>query len=96
MENETWYQGGDTVEVTISGTNGTLLFKWDDGTFNNGNPFLVGQILTLDGINALPADISSYHYLTILVGNLDHTEYIFVYEFRIDTERNVITKSGFE
>ncbi|NPD87911.1 MAG: hypothetical protein HGN29_04260 [Asgard group archaeon] len=93
MQDESWYQGGDIVEVTISGTNGTVLFKWDDGIFNDGIPFLVSQILTLDGIHTLPSDISFYHYLTILVGDIDNKEHMFVYEFRIDTENPVIDSS---
>ncbi len=94
MLNESWYQGGNEVEVTISGTNGTLLFKWNEDSFQNGNPYLVGgQILTLDGINALPTDSSRIHYLTIIVGSIDHQEYIFVFEFRIDQENPVIDSS---
>ena len=91
MLNESWYQGGNEVEVTVSGTNGTLFFKWNEDSFQDGNPYLVGgQILTLNGINALSTDTSRIHHLTIVVGSIDHQEHIFVFEFRIDQENPVI------
>jgi hypothetical protein len=94
MLNESWYQGGDVIEVTVSGTNGTLLFKWNEDAFQNGNPLLVGgQILTLDGINALSTDSSRIHYLTIIVGSIDHQEHTYVFEFRIDQESPNIDSS---
>ncbi len=94
MANESWYQGGEVVEVTVSGTNSTLLFKWDENSFQDGNPFLVGgQILTLDGANTLPADSTRIHYLTIIVGSIDHQEYVYLFEFRIDQENPFIDPS---
>ncbi len=94
MLNESWYLGGEIVEITVSGTNDTLLFSWDGGSLQDGNPFLVGgQILTLDGGNTLPNNPNFYHYLTIIVGSIDHAEYSFIFEFRIDTEDPVIDSS---
>ncbi|MCK4845136.1 MAG: hypothetical protein KAS95_05660, partial [Candidatus Heimdallarchaeota archaeon] len=94
MLNESWYYGGDTIEVTVSGTNNTLIFSWDGNSFQDGNPFLIGgQILTLDGVNALSTDINYYHYLTIIVGSIDNEEKSFVFEFKIDTENPVIDSS---
>lgn len=94
MVNESWYLGGETVEVTISGTNDTILFSWNDTPLQDGNPFMFGgTILTLSGINSLPNDIERYHYLKIVVGGIDNFEYMYIFEFRIDNENPIIDSS---
>ncbi len=90
MTNESWYYGGNVVEVTTSGTNGTILFKWDNDSFQNGTPLLIDDYyIRLDGANALSTDPSTVHYLTIIVGDSDNTEHTYVFEFQIDQENPV-------
>ncbi|MCK4895226.1 MAG: hypothetical protein KAS47_00330, partial [Candidatus Heimdallarchaeota archaeon] len=85
MENESYYFGGNTIEVTISGSNGSVYFFWDNNAETNGSDYLVASIFTLSGGNALSTDLD-VHILTLIVVDLFLTNHTYVYEFTIDQE----------
>ncbi len=88
MKDNSYYYGGDIVEVTVSGINGSIFFSWDGGPEINGTDFWdsVNSILTLNGTNALSIDYTYVHYLNITSFDKDDVKYSVVFTFTLDQE----------
>ncbi|MHA1417123.1 MAG: hypothetical protein ACTSRR_12820, partial [Candidatus Heimdallarchaeaceae archaeon] len=91
MVNDSYYYGGNTVEVTITGTNGTIKYQWDSNGFKDG--VTVDSILSLSGSESLPKDLG-VHYLTIIVGDVDDNPNSTLFKFTIDQENPVVSNFG--
>ncbi len=94
MKNDSFYYGGNDVNVTITGYNGTIKFQWDNGEIEDGFALMSNSILVLTDNNALPLDPSCIHYLYIYVGDLSNNEHVFVFKFTLDQEIPVIIPGG--
>ncbi len=64
--NDSYYYGGNIVNVTITGINGTIKFNWDGGPELDGtlDAYYVNSTLILNGSNVLPLALG-VHTLTI-------------------------------
>ena len=93
MINNSYYYGGDDVEVTISGINDTIYFKWDGGVEKDGSSYMVGSVLVLNGSESLPEELG-IHFLTIRTfeegTEIEHT---YIFKFTIDKEAPIIDNS---
>ena len=94
LVNDSYYYGGNIVNVTITGINGTIIFYWDGGEELNGtlDAYYFNSTLILNGSNVLPLDLG-VHTLTIRTFDIADTEYIFVFIFTLDQESPEIDSS---
>ncbi|MHA1953494.1 MAG: hypothetical protein ACW96U_06080, partial [Candidatus Heimdallarchaeaceae archaeon] len=92
MKDNSYYYGGNTVEVTISGTNGTIFYKWNNGLEKNASIYMINSTLVLEGSEALSSELG-VHYLTIRTYDTSDIEQIIVFNFTIDQESPVIDSS---
>ncbi|MHA2309363.1 MAG: hypothetical protein ACXABJ_08810, partial [Candidatus Heimdallarchaeaceae archaeon] len=88
MKDNSYYYGGNTVEVTISGTNGTIFYKWNNGLEKNASIYMINSTLVLEGSEALSSELG-VHYLTIRTYDTSDIEQIIVFNFTIDQESPV-------
>ncbi|MCG3220194.1 MAG: hypothetical protein H7641_02340, partial [Candidatus Heimdallarchaeota archaeon] len=90
LTNNSYYQGGETVKITIQKSNGTVRYSWD------GNPEVDGSIilstLTLEGIDGIPLTAGSHH-LTITTYDSTDIEFVYYFNFIVDLEAPVIDSS---
>ncbi len=91
MVNNSYYYGGNTVNVTVTGHNDTVKFKWNEDEIQDGLLLIVDGILILDGIYALPSDTNRFHYLYLFVGDKSDVENPFFFNFTIDQLAPTIT-----
>jgi len=82
MLNNTYYMGGNTIEITIANDNGTVKYFWNDDSPSDG--VVVDNVLTLSGLDGL-STIAGTYKLTILVGDILHEEFDFKFIFIVDT-----------
>ncbi|MHA1355721.1 MAG: hypothetical protein ACTSR1_11165, partial [Candidatus Heimdallarchaeota archaeon] len=75
MVNNSYYYGGNDVEVTIANDNDTVRFFW--GTDSPSDGTVIGDLLTLTGGNALSTTAGTYT-LTIIVFDIIDVEYHFM------------------
>ena len=92
VNNNSYYQGNNIIEVTISGINDTIKFKWDSGSELDGliDAFYVNSTLILNSTNVLPYTPLGVHYLTIRTFDTFDVEHIFIFKFTLDREAPVI------
>ncbi|TET27996.1 MAG: hypothetical protein E3J70_10735, partial [Candidatus Heimdallarchaeota archaeon] len=88
--NNSYYQGGNTVEVSITNDNGTVIYFWGN------DPWSVGTvsfgIMTLSGGDALSSTPGTY-MLTVIVGNADNDQVEFKFLFRVDQESPTVDQT---
>ncbi|NHK30241.1 MAG: hypothetical protein FK730_02740 [Asgard group archaeon] len=89
MVNNSFYQGGEDVEVTIINHNGTVKFFWDNDPWSDG--IVEDYVLTLNETNALSNAPGTY-YLTIIVGDAQDVQKEFVFIFKVDQENPTIVQ----
>jgi len=82
MLNNTYYMGGNTVEITIANDNDTIKYFWNDDSPTIG--IIVDNVLTLSGPEGL-STIAGTYKLTILVGDILNVEFDFQFIFIVDT-----------
>jgi hypothetical protein len=90
MVNNSYYYGGNNVNVTITGSNTTVYAKWNNGLENK--TILTGPYLFLSGYDALPNDLGTY-YLYIRTFDIFDIESIYVFKFILDQEAPIIDSS---
>ncbi|MHA1212106.1 MAG: hypothetical protein ACTSSH_06565 [Candidatus Heimdallarchaeota archaeon] len=81
LVNSSYYKGGNTVEVTITNDNGTVRYFWGTAPWSIGS--VSDNIMTLSGGDALSSTPGTYR-LTVIVGNLDHEQFEFIFIFTVD------------
>ena len=91
--NDSFYQGGEIIEVTLTGINGTIYYDWDKKGEENGSVYYSNSILLLDESNVLPDDPVGVHNLTIRTFDSSDTEYIRLFIFTLDQEAPQILTS---
>jgi hypothetical protein len=90
LVNNTYYQGGNIVEIAIENDNGTIIYNWDQwgsDTWKVGSTS--GGIMTLSGDDALNTTAGKY-FLTVIVGNSENLEVEFRFVFTVDKEKPTI------
>ena len=90
MVNNSYYYGGNEVNLTITGSNDTVYYCWDGGSEKEIE--LTEVYLLLSGIDALP-DTWGIHNLTIRTFDISDNEEIFFFSFKIDKEAPTIDPS---
>ncbi|NHJ84037.1 MAG: hypothetical protein FK734_01160 [Asgard group archaeon] len=82
LVNNSYYLGGNTVEVAITNHNNTIYYYWGSDPWTAGTA--PGGIMTLSGGDALSSSPGTY-ILTVIVGSLvDNEEYTFKFIFTVD------------
>ncbi|MHA1366293.1 MAG: hypothetical protein ACTSP5_07775, partial [Candidatus Heimdallarchaeota archaeon] len=81
MVNNSYYYGGNDVEITIANDNDTVRFFWGSDSPSDGT--VIGDLLTLTGANALSTTAGTYT-LTIIVFDIIDVEYHFMFRFIVD------------
>ncbi|MHA1500496.1 MAG: hypothetical protein ACTSSB_01505 [Candidatus Heimdallarchaeota archaeon] len=81
MVNNSYYYGGNDVEVTIANDNDTVRFYWGSDSPSDGS--VVGDLLTLTGADALSTTAGTYTLIIIVFDILD-VEYHFMFRFIVD------------
>ncbi|NPD87486.1 MAG: hypothetical protein HGN29_02100 [Asgard group archaeon] len=87
LTNNSYYQGGETVKVTIQKSNGTVSYIWDSGIEEEGSIF--SSTLTLEGSEGIPLTAGS-HNLTIITYDSSDVQYILYFILIVDLEAPVI------
>ncbi|NHJ48537.1 MAG: hypothetical protein FK733_12200 [Asgard group archaeon] len=90
MVNNSFYQGGEDVEVTIINHNGTCKYFWNGDPWSDGT--VVDNVLTLNETDALSSTPGTY-YLTIIVGDALHVQKEFLFVFKVDQENPTIVQT---
>jgi hypothetical protein len=90
MVNNSFYYGGNDVNITISNSNTTVYYEWNEGS--EKSTVLTDPFLFLTGVDALPL-ILGIHVLTIRTFDIFDIECIFVFNFTLDQESPVIDSS---
>ncbi len=88
--NNSHYYGGNDVNLTITGSNTTVYYNWDNGA--ESSTTLTESFLLLIGGDALPSVIG-YHNLTIRTFDISDIEEIFFFNFTVDQEAPTINSS---
>ncbi len=88
--NNTYYQGGNTVEVSITNDNGTVKYFWGNDPWSDGT--VVSGIMTLSGGDALSSTPGTYK-LTVIVGNADDEQVEFMFLFKVDQENPTLVQT---
>jgi hypothetical protein len=87
LTNNSYYQGGETVKITIQKSNGTVRYQWDGGLEKDGT--IVSSTLTLEGSEGIPLT-ASQHILTIITFDISNVLQIFSFVFIVDLEAPII------
>ncbi|MHA1954128.1 MAG: hypothetical protein ACW96U_09320, partial [Candidatus Heimdallarchaeaceae archaeon] len=87
LTNNSYYQGGETVRVTIQKSNGTARYVWDSGIIKDGS--IISSTLTLEGSEGIPLGAGS-HNLTIITFDITNVQYVFYFSFIVDLEAPII------
>lgn len=96
MINNSYFIGGNAVELTITSSNDTIKFQWDGGTiFDKSDAYWDGTYLMLNESYVLPST-QGVHTLTIITGDLSHDENVFVFTFTIDHASPVFASSLYD
>jgi hypothetical protein len=90
LVDNSYYYGGNDVNLTITGSNTTVYYRWDNGT--EKKVILTESFLLLTGIDALPTT-AGFHNLTVRTFDLSDVEDTFIFYFTIDQEAPVIDSS---
>ncbi|MHA1953492.1 MAG: hypothetical protein ACW96U_06070, partial [Candidatus Heimdallarchaeaceae archaeon] len=90
MVNNSFYYGGNDVNITISNSNTTVYYKWNGGI--EKSIVITDPFLYLTGVDALPL-ILGVHFLTIRTFDIFDIEWVFVFNFTLDQESPVIDSS---
>lgn len=85
--NNTYYFGGNDVEVAIYNDNGTVKYFWGNDTPNDA--LIIDNILTLSGSEGLP-DVAGTYTLSFIVFDTQNIERNFKFIFTIDREKPII------
>ena len=93
VNNDSYYQGGNTVEITILDINDTIKFYWNNGTELDGEAYYFNNVLTLNESNVLPVSPIGVHNLTIRTFDSLDVEHIYVFFFTLDQENPEILTS---
>ena len=93
MINNSYYYGGNEVNLTITGSNDTVYYRWDGGSEKEIE--LTEAYLLLSGSDALP-DTWGIHNLTIRTFDISDVEEIFTFSFKIDKEVPTIDPSIYD
>ncbi len=88
--NNSYYQGGNTVQVSITNDNGTVKYFWGNDPWSDGT--VTSGIMTLSGGDALSSTPGTY-MLTVIVGNADHDQFEFHFLFMVDQEDPTIVQT---
>ena len=93
--NDSFYQGGEIIEVTVSGINDTLKFEWDNYGELDGldDAYFFNSTLILNETNMLPVFPVGEHYLTIRTFDGSDIEYVYLFKFTLDQEAPLILTS---
>ena len=91
MINDSYYLGGNIVDISVINHNGTLKYFWGDSPWLDG--VLVDNILTLSGVDALSSTPGTYR-LTIIVGNYFNEQVEFIFIFAVDQEKPEIVQTN--
>ena len=90
LTNDSYYQGGETVKITIQKSNGTVRYVWDSGTIKDGS--ISELTLVLEGAEGIPLTAGS-HNLTIITFDSTNILHIFYFNFIVDLEAPIIDDS---
>ncbi|TFF85232.1 hypothetical protein EU523_00170 [Candidatus Heimdallarchaeota archaeon] len=90
LMNNSYYCGGNDVEISIVNDNDTVKYFW--GTDPPSDGIVVDDLLTLSGTEAIP-EIPGTYTLTLLVGDEIHVLHEFVYVFTVDQESPEIAQT---
>ncbi|MCK4844589.1 MAG: hypothetical protein KAS95_02845, partial [Candidatus Heimdallarchaeota archaeon] len=86
MIDDSYYVGGNTVEVTITSSNGTIRYQWNNGAWKDKfEAEWDGNILILKNGEGLPS-ILGVHILKIRTFDISHNEETFTFTFTIDQQ----------
>ena len=87
--NNSYYQGGNTVQVSITNDNGTVIYFWGNDLWSDGTGLISSGIMTLSSGDALSSTPGTY-ILTVIVGNAVNDQIEFKFLFRVDQENPTI------
>jgi hypothetical protein len=87
--NNSYYQGGNTVQISIANDNGTVKYFWGNDPWSDGTGLISSGIMTLGGGDALSSTPGTY-ILTVIVGNAVNDQIEFKFLFRVDQENPTI------
>ncbi len=87
MIDDSYFVGGNDVEVTITSSNDTIKYQWDNDVFWKDKLDAVwdGTYLKLTNVEGLPSTLG-VHILKIRTGDLSHVEHIFTFKFTVDQQ----------
>lgn len=86
MLDDSYFVGGNDVEVTITSSNNTIKYQWDNGVWKDkSDAEWDGVLLTLRNSEGLPSTLG-VHILKIRTGDLSHVEHTFTFTFTIDQQ----------
>ncbi|MBY8994091.1 MAG: hypothetical protein KGD59_06030, partial [Candidatus Heimdallarchaeota archaeon] len=88
--NNSYYQGGNTVQISITNDNGTVKYFWGNDPWSDGT--VISGIMTLSGGDALSSTPGTY-MLTVIVGNADHDQVESHFLFMVDQENPTIVQT---
>ncbi|NPD89585.1 MAG: Ig-like domain-containing protein, partial [Asgard group archaeon] len=95
VNNDSFYQGNNPVEITIFGINGIIKFYWNTEPEKDGiiDAYYFNSILTLNESNVLPNSPLGVHTLTIITFDTFDEEHIYTFVFTLDQESPTILTS---
>jgi len=98
VNDNSYFQGNNVIEVTMLGINNTIKYKWDSGSELDGllDAFYVNSTLILNGTNVLPYSPLGEHYLTIRTFDTSDMQHIYIFKFTLDREAPVILTDKLE
>jgi hypothetical protein len=88
--NNSYYYGGNEVNLTITGSNDTIYYQWDGG--GETKIALTESFLLLSGVDALPSSLG-VHNLTLRTFDISNNQIIITFLFEIDQEDPTIDNS---
>ncbi len=93
--NDSYYQGGEIIEVTITGSNENIKYEWNsEGELDSLiDAYYYNSTLILNGTNVLPDSPVGEHILTIRTFDVFLVEHIFKFIFTLDQEAPSILTS---
>ncbi|MCF2143304.1 MAG: hypothetical protein K9W42_06345 [Candidatus Heimdallarchaeota archaeon] len=91
MINNSYYLGGNTIEIKIVYDNGTIKYFWGNDPWKDGTT--VDNILTLSGADALSSTPGTY-CLTVIVGDVLHQQHTYRFVFTVDQEAPTVSQTN--
>ncbi len=86
MIDDSYFVGGNDVEVIITSSNDTIKYQWDNGVWKDKlDADWDGTYLKLTNAEGLPSTLG-VHILKIRTGDLSHVEHTFTFTFTIDQQ----------